>query len=78
MLNTQQKPTGTGYTTTVAFLVVGLIFSPAVLIVQRPLTAMPIALSLICSIVCVGLAWANWRRSSRLTITTIAPDSVAK
>ena len=36
MFDTQQKSTGTGYTTTVAFLVVAFLFIPAAFVISRP------------------------------------------
>ncbi len=67
-----QKSTGTGYTTTVALLTVAFIFSPAALVVLRPVGYVSVSLAIACSALCVTLAWVNWRRSSQLTIPSIA------
>ena len=72
MFDSQQKSTGTQYTTTVAFLLVGLVFSPAVLAVTRPIGYVSLALASVCSASCLLLAWLNWKSSSRLTIPSIA------
>jgi asparagine N-glycosylation enzyme membrane subunit Stt3 len=75
MFDASQKSTGTGYTTTVALLAVALIFSPAGLIFYRPFGYMSLTLAIACSALCLGLAWLTWRRSSRLTIPSIANRS---
>ena len=36
MFDSNQKPTGTGYTSTVALLAVAFVFSPVVLFISRP------------------------------------------
>jgi len=68
MFDSDQKPTGTGYTTTVALLIMAFIFIPAVLVASRPFLSLASA----CSALCVILAWVNWKKSSRLTIPSIA------
>jgi hypothetical protein len=71
MFDTQQKSTGTGYTTTVAFLVVAFIFIPAALMFYGHYGYVSISLSIAGTALCVGLAWMNWKRSSQLSIPTI-------
>ncbi len=71
MFDSHQKSTGTQYTMTVALLMGAFVFSPAVLIVSRPLGAGLIAMAMGCSAVCMGLAWATWRWNSRLTIPSL-------
>lgn len=79
MFDTQQKSTGTGYTTTVAFLVVAFIFIPAALMFWGHYGYVSISLTIAASALCVGLAWMTWRRSSQLSIPTISiPDARAK
>jgi hypothetical protein len=68
----QQKSTGTRYTTMIALLSVAFIFSPAVLFVSRPVGYVSVALAIACSALCVTLAWVNWKRSSQLSIPSIA------
>jgi hypothetical protein len=71
MFDTQQKSTGTGYTTTVAFLVVAFIFIPAALMFYGHYGYVSISLTIAGTALCVGLAWMNWKRSSQLSIPTI-------
>ena len=79
MFDSQQKPTGTQYTMTIALLVVAFIFSPAVLYVSRPFGYASLALALACSALCIALAGLYWKKYSHLTIPSIeAPDPRAK
>ncbi len=71
MFQASQKSTGTGYTTTVAFLLVAFVFSPAILIISRPLGYMSVSLAAAFSALCIILAWVNWKRSSQLSIPSI-------
>lgn len=71
MFASGQKSTGTEYTTTVAFLVVAFIFSPAILFFFRPLGYMSVSLAVACSALCVVMAWVNWKKSSQLSIPSI-------
>ena len=70
MFDTQQKSTGTGYTTTVAFLVVAFIFIPAALVFGGNYGYFPVSLAIAGSVICVGLAWTNWKKS-QLSIPSI-------
>jgi hypothetical protein len=72
MLQASEKSTGTGYTTTIAFLLLAFVFSPAVLIASRPLGLVSVSLAIACSVLCLLLAWVNWKRSSRISIPSIA------
>ena len=54
----------TGYTATIAYLAVALIFIPAVLVASRPLAYSATSLAIGCSVACLALAWANWRKSA--------------
>jgi hypothetical protein len=72
MLQASEKSTGTGYTTTIAFLLVAFVFSPAVLIASRPLGLVSVSLAIACSVLCILLAWVNWKKSSRISIPSIA------
>jgi len=78
MLESYQKSTGTGYTTTVALLAVAFVFSPAVLFISRPFGYGAVALAIACSGVCAGWAWVNWKKSSQLSMPSIMTKSVAK
>jgi len=72
----QQKSTGSGYTTTVAFLVVAFLLIPAVLVISRPLGYVSISLAVAFSALCVALAWFNWKRLSQLSIPPIMIQEV--
>ena len=72
MFDTQQKSTGTDYTTTVAFLVAGLVFSPAMVVFLRPVGYMSVSLAVAGSVLCLAMAWLKWKRTSQLTIPSIA------
>ena len=74
---TSQRSTGSGYTTTIAYLAVALIFSPAVLAVSRPVGYISVSLAVACSAVCVALAWVNWRKSSQLSIASTESQRAA-
>jgi hypothetical protein len=71
MFDTRQRATGTGYTTTIAFLVVAFIFSPAALIFSGHYGYVSVSLAFACSAFCIALAWASWRKLSRQSITSI-------
>jgi len=71
MFNTQQKSTGTGYTTTVAFLVVAFVFSPAALLFSGRLGYISVSLAIVCSAICIALAWITWKKSSRRSMPSI-------
>lgn len=66
-----QKTTGTDYTATVALLAAAVVFSPALLIVSRPVGFAPVALALAFSAACGVAAAAAWRKRSRLTIPSL-------
>jgi membrane-associated PAP2 superfamily phosphatase len=68
----EETPTGTGYTTTVALLLVALVFVRAVLAVSRPLEFVSVSIGIACSALCVISARVSWKRWSRLTIASIA------
>lgn len=77
MFDSGQKSTGTGYTTTVALLIIALIFSPAVLFASRSFGYISLSLAVACSALCLTLALANWKRSSRLTKPSVATREMA-
>lgn len=74
---TSRASTGSGYTRTVAYLAVAFIFSPAVLVVSRPVGFIAISLAIACSALCVTLAWLNWRKFSQLSIASAESRRVA-
>ena len=71
MFASGEKSTGTEYTKTVAFLVVAFIFSPAILFFLRPMGYLSVSVAVACSVLCVVLAWINWKKSSQLSMPSI-------
>jgi heme O synthase-like polyprenyltransferase len=71
MFDSSQKSTGTGYTTTVAFLIVAVIFIPAALMFVDNFGGIAVALAAVCSALCLGMAWRSWKTSSQLSIPSI-------
>lgn len=67
----QQKYTGTRYTTTAAFLMAAFVFSPAILLASSPFGYLSLILASLCSMSSLVLAWISWTRYSSLTIPSI-------
>jgi hypothetical protein len=67
----QMKFTGRQYTITIAWLAIAAIFIPVMAFTVRP-GYLAVLLAFLGSMVCVMLAWISWKRSSRLTIPSIA------
>ena len=61
-----QKSTGAG-AMTIAYLLVAFIFSPALLVVWRPLGYTSVSLAIACSAFCTMMAWVKWKRSRDLS-----------
>lgn len=78
MLIANEKYTGTSYTGTVMLLVMAFIFIPAILIASRPFGYLSISVAIVCSVICTALAWVNWKRSSRLCISSITDQGAKK
>lgn len=76
MFDSSQKPTGTGYTTTVAFLIVALIFVPAALMFFGNYGRVAMVLAVAFSVLCLGMAWRSWKKTSQLTMPSIGPPRV--
>ncbi len=72
MFDSNQRSTGTQYTTTVALLLLALIFTPVFLLLSRPVGYFAIAVAMACSAVCLAGARVMWTRYSDLTIPSIA------
>ena len=72
MSDNRQKYAGTRYTTTAALLIVAFVFSPAFAILSGSSGAVVRSLAPFCSVLCIALAWLNWKRYSELTILSIA------
>lgn len=77
MFESHQTIVGTQYTTTVALLVVALVFCPLMLLVGWPVGVLSAALTLLCSMACVVLAWVSWKFNSKLTMTTVNKAGVS-
>jgi hypothetical protein len=71
MFDASQKSTGTGYTTTVAFLIVALIFIPAALMFFGNFGRLTLVAAIGFSVLCLGMAWRTWKKSSQLSIPSI-------
>ncbi|HTW64882.1 MAG TPA: hypothetical protein VME17_09720 [Bryobacteraceae bacterium] len=71
MSDPQQKFTGREYTITVAWLAVAILLIPATVFAVRPGYG-ALSIALVSSTTCVAMAWVTWKRSSRLTIPSIA------
>jgi len=71
MFDTQQKSTGIGYTTTIAFLVVAFIFSPAALLFSGRFGYISVSLAIVSSAICIALAWITWKKSSQRSMPSI-------
>lgn len=68
MFDSQQKYTGTQYTTTVALLVAAFVMSPAILLASGPVSY---GSAIGASVLCIVLARVTWQRQSRLSIPSI-------
>ncbi|MCX6594305.1 MAG: hypothetical protein NTZ56_22550 [Acidobacteria bacterium] len=71
MFDSHLRSTGTKFTTTIALLAVGLIVSPLVVLISRPVGMIAVSTGLASSVACLALAWLNWKRYSQLTIPSI-------
>lgn len=71
MFDAYQKPTGTAHPTTAALLIVAFVFSPAALLASHPFGYLALSLAVACSMLCLTLAWVNWRRFSRPSIPVV-------
>jgi hypothetical protein len=71
MSDPHQKSTSRDYTTTVAFLAIGFIFSPA-MFVALGVGYLSLSLAIALTLLCVTLAWVSWKRSTQLSVPSIA------
>lgn len=72
MFEPHLQSTGREYTTTVALLAAGFIFSPALLVLSRPAGEMSYYLAIACSALFVTLARVTWKKSLQLPMPSIA------
>jgi hypothetical protein len=77
MFDALQKSAGAGYSTTVALLVVALIFGPLVLLVARPFSYLSLSMAVASSLLCLIWARVNWISSSRLSLHSIETQNGA-
>jgi len=73
MIDSTQKFADAEYSSTAALLIVALIFSPAVLILSRPLGQVSVSLALAFSCICIGFSWFVWAKDShrpKLSVVT--------
>lgn len=72
MFDSNRKSTGTGYTRMVTLLAIAFIFFPGFLLLARPLGYAALLLAISCSGLCVALASVTWKKSSQVSIPSIA------
>ena len=77
MFDSETKYAGRHYTTTIAWIAVAVDFIPAMIFAVRP-TYVTLGLALICSVICLAMAWVSWRKSSRLETAAIAAQQAAR
>ncbi len=65
MLDYRQKFADMEYSSTVALLLLALVFSPAVLVVSRPFGGASVSFAVVFSALCIASAWFAWARDSR-------------
>jgi len=65
MTNTRQRYADTQHASTIGFLVLVPVFSPAVLVLSRPFGGASVSLAAVFSALCTVLAWFAWIRDSR-------------
>lgn len=73
MTTIRQKYVETRHTTTVGLLVLGLVFSPAVLVLSRPLGGVSISLAAVFTALCIAsarFAWARDTHQPRMSVVT--------
>lgn len=76
MLEPNQKTTGTQYTGTAALLIAGFVFSPSALILSHRLDYLSVSIAAAVTLLCVALAWINWRKNSQLTMPSLETPTV--
>lgn len=70
MFQTNQKPSGQDYTATVAFVVIAVAVSPALLLLSHPFGVMHVLAASVLSAVSLAVARNSWKHSE-LTIPTM-------
>jgi hypothetical protein len=77
MLDVRKKTVETQYTATAAYLVGAFLFSPAILVISRPVDTLSMSLALVWSAASVTMAWFAWKRSSRFFDLSIMPGDIS-
>ncbi len=76
MFVSYQKYSGTSYTTPAALLTMAFVASPAALFVSRSTGFVSLLTAIAFSIVCIGMAWNQWKRHSELTVPSLVAQPV--
>ena len=74
MIDYRQKFADTQYASTVALLVLALVFSPAVLVMSQPFGSVSVSLAAAFSALCIVLAWFAWAKGSRLPRMSVVTE----
>ena len=72
MLESHLKSIGTQQTMTVALLIVGFVFVPALALTSRRPDGLSLAFLMVCSILCAGLAGLRWKKHAEPAILALA------
>jgi len=78
MLDSNQKSSGTAYTSTVALLAIAFVVIPGFLLLSKPLGYASLLLAISCSALCAVLASVTWKKSSQLSILSIVIQEADK
>lgn len=78
MFDSNQKSSGTAYTSTVALLAIAFIVVPGFLLLSRSLGYASLLLAISASALCVVLASVTWKKSSQLSIPSIVIQEADK
>ncbi|BDC50851.1 hypothetical protein F183_A31670 [Bryobacterales bacterium F-183] len=71
MFDTHLKSTGTDYTARATLLIAAFVIIPFLMLMSGPLTNVVLATGIAASVACIGLAWLNIRRYSKVAIPTL-------
>ena len=72
MFESSHKPVDSGSTLTVFLIAIAFIFIPSGVVFFRPVGGMLLALAAMCSMLCLVVAWINWKRSFKRPLADIA------
>ena len=77
MFDSSLRSAGREYTAIGALLAVAFIFIPALVAVSQPLRYLSVSVAIVCSALCVTLAWVYWKRSLKVSIPSVATQGGA-